>query len=426
MYLAQQAGYPTSGFQKFVYVFPSLPGCGWAGLGGGSQAWINQSASLLVIGHELGHTFGLGHASSLDCGTLVIGGTCTRSEYGDPFEIMGNQRGAHFSAIHKSTLGYLTASEVRTHVGGTATYVLSPLENAGGTTYAVKVPASAKRTYWLEWRQPIGFDAALPAGATNGATVHLGSPSDYGCSTCILDMTPGTTTFTDGALPTGQSWSDTETGATLAVVSQAAGSLTVQVSTPTRPTFSDVAAGHVAYDAIETLAWHGITRGCGSAPARFCPDALITRAEMAVFLERAKRGAAFAPAGSGTTFADVPASHWAVGFIEQLYSDGITGGCFSGPLRFCPDQRVTRAEMAPFLLKARYGSTFNPGKATGSVFGDVPAAHWAAPWIERLYSYGFTTGCTASPRNYCPDLLLTRAQMAIFIKRVFNLASPPS
>ena len=90
-YLAQQAGYNTASYQKFVYIFPSLPGCGWAGLGGGSQAWVNQNASLLVIGHELGHTFGMGHASSLDCGTQVIGTTCTRSEYGDPVRDHGQR-----------------------------------------------------------------------------------------------------------------------------------------------------------------------------------------------------------------------------------------------------------------------------------------------------------------------------------------------
>src|SRR5687768_3730653 len=171
--LAQQAGYNLASYAKHVFVFPSLPGCGWAGLGGGSSAWINQSASLLVIGHELGHTFGMGHSSSLRCGTQTIGGTCTRSEYGDPFEIMGNARGAHLNAIHKDQLAYFGTGQLKTRAGGTATYALSPIEVPGGSTYAVKVPSSATRNYWVEWRQPIGFDAALGTGATAGALVHL-------------------------------------------------------------------------------------------------------------------------------------------------------------------------------------------------------------------------------------------------------------
>src|SRR5262245_43045026 len=62
---AQEAGYNPGSYQKQVYFFPHIP-CGWLGLGGGSQAWINQSNSVLVIGHELGHCFGLGQSSSLD------------------------------------------------------------------------------------------------------------------------------------------------------------------------------------------------------------------------------------------------------------------------------------------------------------------------------------------------------------------------
>lgn len=425
-YLAQQAGYSLSAYQKYVYIFPSLPGCGWAGLGGGTQAWINQSASLLVIGHELGHTFGMGHASSLDCGTQVIGGTCTRSEYGDPYEIMGNGRSAHLSAIHKNTLGYFAASEVKTHPGGTATYTLSALEVPGGSTYAVRIPASSRRTYWLEWRQPIGFDATLGLGATDGALVHIGYPSDYGCNTCLLDMTPATTTFTDGALAVGQTFTDSVTSASFTVLSKTATALTVQVTSPVRGTFVDVPVTDGAYAAVEALVWNGITLGCASNPMRFCPDRPVTRAEMAVFIERAKRGSTFTYTPTGTRFADVPATHWAAGFIEQLYLDGITTGCASSPLRYCPDALITRAAMAPMLLKARWGSSFNPGTATGSVFADVPRTYPLAAWIEKLYLYGITLGCTSSPRNFCPGAEVTRAQMAMFLQRAFNLAGPPS
>jgi len=241
VYLANQAGYQPSTYEKQVYVFPSLPGCGWAGLGGGSQAWINQSLSLLVVGHELGHTFGLGHASSVDCGAVTIGGTCTKSEYGDPFEIMGNNRAMHFNAAHKDDLGYLPAGTVRTQKRGVMTYTLQPLATAGAQTYAVKVEAGATRSYWVEFRQATGFDAGL-AGNTNvlnGALVHLGSPNDYGCDTCIIDMTPATSAFTDGALEVGSTFVDDATGTAIGVLAKSASGLDIAVAMP--PTVSQFA-----------------------------------------------------------------------------------------------------------------------------------------------------------------------------------------
>lgn len=428
--LAGLAGYTMAAYQKYVFVFPSLPGCGWMGLGGGAYAWINQAASTLVIGHELGHTFGLSHAASLSCTNggvrSVVDGTCTRSEYGDGYEIMGNGRAAHFNAPHKEDLGYIDAASLKVHKGGTATYTLSPIEVAGGATYAVKVPASAQRTYYLEWRQPVGFDAGLPTGVTNGVLVHTAYPSENYCDTCLLDMTTATATHGDAALPVGQTYTDAKTSTSFRVVSQTASALTVSVTSPLRPTYSDVPTTHSAYTAIETIAWHGIAEPCGTAPLRFCPDRAITRAEVAVMLERAKRGAAYAfPAATGTKFADVPATHWAAKYIEQMLADGITSGCAANPLRYCPEEYLTRAAVAPFLLRARYGSTFNPGTGTGTVFTDVPRTHVFVAWIELLYNYQVTLGCTANPRQFCPNATLTRAQVALFIQRMFYLATPP-
>ena len=104
-----------------MYIFPHIP-CGWLGLGGGSSAWINQAASNLVVGHELGHCFGQGHSSSLDCGPLVVGGTCSISEYGDVYSVMGNSQARHFPAYMKNNLGYFPAGTVATHASGSAPF----------------------------------------------------------------------------------------------------------------------------------------------------------------------------------------------------------------------------------------------------------------------------------------------------------------
>jgi hypothetical protein len=76
--------------------------------------------------------------------------------------------------------------------------------------------------------------------------------------------------------------------------------------------------------------------------------------------------------------------------------------------------------MAIFLLRARHGSDYIPPKASG-VFQDVPADYWAADWIEQLTAEGITSGCSVTPKLYCPSSPVTRAQMAVFLVRNFNL-----
>jgi len=76
--------------------------------------------------------------------------------------------------------------------------------------------------------------------------------------------------------------------------------------------------------------------------------------------------------------------------------------------------------MAVFLLKSKYGSSYSPpavGASTG--FDDVPTTHWAAPWIKQLAAEGITGGCGGG--NYCPNNPVTRAQMAVFLVKTFNL-----
>jgi len=170
-----------------------------------------------------------------------------------------------------------------------------------------------------------------------------------------------------------------------------------------------------AFSFIQTLANSGITGGCGNGD--YCPLDVVTRAQMAVFLERGINGSSFVPpAATGGVFLDVGAGDFAANFIEQLASDGITGGC--GNSNYCPNAEVTRAQMAVFLLRAKYGAGFTPPPATG-VFADVPPGSFADAWIEKLAADGITGGCGGG--NYCPDSPVTRDQMAVFLVRTFEL-----
>ena len=184
-------------------------------------------------------------------------------------------------------------------------------------------------------------------------------------------------------------------------------------------TFQDVPTTHWAWSYIEALAAAGITTGC--APGQYCVGSLVTRAEIAAFLERGLHGASFTPPPpTGTVFTDVPASYWAAAWIEQLFADGITTGC--APSQFCPGQQVNRAEMAVFLLRARHGGSYMPPVVAATRFTDVPAGYWAKDWIEQLAIEGITTGC--APNQYCPADPVGRDQMAAFLARTFGLPLP--
>ena len=188
-------------------------------------------------------------------------------------------------------------------------------------------------------------------------------------------------------------------------------------------TFGDVPDTYWAWNYIEQLYSAGITGGCSVIPLNYCPDSTVTRAQMAVFLLKGIHGSSYSPpaVGAGTGFTDVATDYWAAAWIKQLATEGITGGCGSG--NYCPDTTVTRAQMAIFLLKAKYGSSFSPSPATG-VFTDVPVGYWADKWIERLASEGITGGCGTG--IYCPDSPVTRAQMAVFLVKTFIGVAMPS
>ncbi|MEP6609799.1 MAG: Ig-like domain repeat protein, partial [Burkholderiaceae bacterium] len=249
---ASAAGYVLGNYKNRFYVMPYNPTCGWIGLayvGFPYQAWSNGYNQLFVYGHELGHNFNLWHAGSLTCTGQVIGGSCGVAEYGDPFDIMGNISAMHFNAMQKSVLNWIPATSVKTHASGTATYTLSPIESPGQSTYAVKIPAASNRTYWLEYRQPIGFDSGMASYPNNGAQIRVATPFQFPCTSCggddtqILDMTLGTPgNFGDAALLVGQTYTDSTYGISVNVVSATASALTLFVSVGGSGTSTSVAS----------------------------------------------------------------------------------------------------------------------------------------------------------------------------------------
>ena len=180
--------------------------------------------------------------------------------------------------------------------------------------------------------------------------------------------------------------------------------------------FSDVSASSPFYPYIENLVHHGVTAGCGNSD--YCPESPTNRAQISVFLLKAKYGSSYVPPSCEGLFVDVPCPGPFTDWVEQIYNEGVVGDCGAGV--YCPSDIVTRQNMAAWLLKANLGSTYVPPPATG-IFGDVPPDDPQAPWIEDLYNRQITAGCNAHPLLYCPGNLNTRAQIAVFLDKAFGL-----
>jgi hypothetical protein len=113
----------------------------------------------------------------------------------------------------------------------------------------------------------------------------------------------------------------------------------------TSPVFADVPATSPFCRWIEELARRGVAAGCGGG--NYCPDAAVTREQMAVFVLRTLDPALDPPACTTPVFADVPASSPFCRWIEELARRGVVAGCGGG--NYCPANPVTREQMAVFL-----------------------------------------------------------------------------
>lgn len=185
--------------------------------------------------------------------------------------------------------------------------------------------------------------------------------------------------------------------------------------------FDDVPVSNVARVAIERIYVAGITSGCAVDPLRYCPDAAITRTQTAIFLLRAKYGSAYNPPSGTTSFVDV-ATHPYKDWIAKVVDDGLMIG--RDATHFEPDATMRRDEMALSLVRLKNGAAYTPTPATG-VFVDMSGNPFAA-WAEQAHAQGITSGCVASPLQYCPTGSVTRASMALFFTRTIAFLPIPN
>jgi len=178
--------------------------------------------------------------------------------------------------------------------------------------------------------------------------------------------------------------------------------------------------GSVHEGGIEAIAAEQITVGCNPPfNDKFCPDRVLSRAEMATMIARGLS----LPASSVNHFIDDD-GHVLEGAINRIADAGITLGC-NPPAndRFCPDRNLSRAEAAGLLARA-LGLPASPDD-----FFDDDDGHVLEGAINRIADAGITLGCNPPQNsNFCPNRILTRAEMATMLTRALQLTSmrPPA
>ncbi len=230
------------------------------------------------------------------------------------------------------------------------------------------------------------------AAAASGGFITLNSGTGTGKGTVTFTVTANTT----GADRTG---SITLGRQTVSILQRANSQI-----------FTDVTPADYYFDFVGLLDTDGITGGCQTNPAEYCPNDIVTRGEMAVFLVTAVMGGNNFDYTAAPYFTDVPASNPFFKFIQKLKDLGITGGCT--PTEFCPDSAVTRDEMAAFIIRARYENTPYTYPAV-PYFSDEPSTDPFYPFVQKMAQDGITSGC--GDGMYCPQQSLPRGQMAVFI-----------
>ncbi|MCP4968366.1 MAG: SpoIID/LytB domain-containing protein [bacterium] len=176
--------------------------------------------------------------------------------------------------------------------------------------------------------------------------------------------------------------------------------------------FTDI-TGSVHHEDIVYIEDLGITQGCNPpSNTHYCPTGHVTRGEMAAFLVRAL---GLTDDGGKDWFGDDGSSVFESD-INKLATAGITAGCNAAGTDFCPDQQLSRGEMAAFLVR---GFAFTDA-GNGDWFGDDNDSRFEGD-IDRLKVAGVTLGCNPPDNtNYCPTDTVRRDQMASFLARALR------
>jgi M6 family metalloprotease-like protein/MYXO-CTERM domain-containing protein len=258
---AQSQGVDLSVYDHVAFVIPegtSLANCA-CGL-----AWVGRSPAMgnpsigdsslytctdeNAFAHEMGHGFGLNHASTARCGVGVPYRrdpytSCDPDEYGNRFNTMGGGLG-HMNAFQKSTMGWLGhCNDARVTRDGD--FELVPIQVASDELQALQIPTGDSVNgeplyFWVEYRNPnlSTFNSQTEAYPETKTGLHIDVARDYRASggdsrPLLLDLAEGyPNNFHDPRLTTGRSFTDPDGRVTITLVEENGARAVVRVTFP--------------------------------------------------------------------------------------------------------------------------------------------------------------------------------------------------
>lgn len=162
--------------------------------------------------------------------------------------------------------------------------------------------------------------------------------------------------------------------------------------------------GHWAAGAIDRWSGEGVVQGAGDL---FRPDAPITRAELAVILDRL-----MAYRTGGGSYSDVAPGAWYEGSIQKAAAAGVMQGDGAG---MRPLDTLTRQEAAVLLGRA-LGVSENAG-AADSYADAADIAAWARGYVGGMTAAGILQG---SGGRANPTAAITRAEVVTILDNALS------